>query len=109
MRAMDLFTGSVSRETAPFDRGDLVTRYTCAMAATDPERRREIAASGGRARAARTDHETLSAAGKAGARVYHSPANQARRLVEAFKTLSRTDRAEIRAILKPILPRDRTK
>lgn len=79
------------------------------MAATDPERRREIAASGGRARAARTDHEALAAAGRKGATALHDPATLARRLVAHWPDLDRGKRAEIRAILKSLQPRERAR
>ncbi len=82
--------------------------YAHPMAAHDPERRREIAASGGRARADR-DHDMLSAAGRAGAAKAHTPEALARRLVKKWRTgeLSRAELAAVRTILAEMMPRPR--
>lgn len=73
------------------------------MAAHDPEKRRAVAAAGGHARKAKADPATLTAGGRAGAAAVNSPAGLARRIAKRWEDTPREERAEVRAILRPLL------
>jgi len=77
------------------------------MAAHDPEKRREVAASGARARNATADPVEAFAARGAGGKAANSPASLARRIVKKWPEMTRAERAEVRAILAEIVPRTR--
>lgn len=77
------------------------------MAAYDPERRRAASAAGGHARKAKAGSAVLTASGRAGAAAVNGPAGLARRIVKKWPELGRAERAEVRAILAEIMPRQR--
>ena len=73
----------------------------------DPETRQAVTSLGGHARAAALTADERAAIARVGARATNAPAALARRIVKAWPTLSRSERAEVRAILAPVLPRPR--
>lgn len=81
--------------------------YAAVMAAKDPAKRRAVAASGGRARGTVATAEEISEIGRRGAAAAHSPAAQARRIVRNWPSWTPTERAEVRAILREVMPRER--
>ena len=70
----------------------------------DPDTRHAISSAGGRARAAADPTELFAARG-AGGSAANRPASLARRIVKQWPTLTRAERAEVRAILGPLMPR----
>jgi acyl-CoA reductase-like NAD-dependent aldehyde dehydrogenase len=75
------------------------------MAANDPDVRSGVARQGGLARVAKADPEEIARARRSGAAATNSAVALARRIVKAWPTLSRTQRAEVRDILAPLMPR----
>jgi len=76
------------------------------MAATDPDRRRTVAAEAGRVRAA-GDPDELFAVRGAGGRNANSILSLAKRVAAKWPDASRAERAEVREILGPLMPRPR--
>ncbi len=70
------------------------------MAANDPRVRIDVARLGGKARVAKGDPEELQRTRRSAAAATNSAPSLARRLVRLWPTLSRSERAEIRAILR---------
>lgn len=70
-----------------------------------PEDRQAVTSAGGRARVAALTPEQRAELGRAGAARTNSAAGLARRIVKAWPSLNRAERAEVRAILAPVLPR----
>lgn len=68
--------------------------------------RKAVTAAGGRARAAALSPEERSAIARAGAAKANRPASLARRIVDAWPSLSRAERAEVREILAAVMPRE---
>jgi hypothetical protein len=62
---------------------------------------------GGKQRWTDGDPEEVAATRRRAAATTNSPASLARRLVKAWPALTRAERAEVRAILAPLMPRDR--
>jgi hypothetical protein len=62
---------------------------------------------GGQARAEALSPDERVEIAKAGARAAHSPARMAQRIVKAWSSLSRAERAEVRGILRDgeVIPR----
>lgn len=75
------------------------------MASYDKDVRTAAARAGGLARIAKGDPAELLATRRAAAAAINHPAALARRIVKAWPTLSRAERAEVRAILAAIKPR----
>lgn len=73
------------------------------MAAHDLEKRRAVAAAGGHGRKEKADPATLTASGRAGAAAANAPATLARRIAKRWPDMTREERAEVRAILRPLL------
>lgn len=79
--------------------------YHADMASSDKAVRTAVARAGGLARMAKGDPAELLATRRAAAAAINNPAALARRIVKAWPGLSRTERAEVRAILAVIKPR----
>lgn len=71
----------------------------------DRATRQAVTSAGGRARAAAMSADERAAVAAAGARAVNSPAGLARRIVKAWPSLSASERAEVRAILKDVMRR----
>lgn len=69
-----------------------------------PEKRRAVTSAGGRARTAALTPEQAAELGRNGAAAVNSAVGLARRIVKAWPTLTRAERAEVRAILGPLMP-----
>jgi len=68
-----------------------------------PETRRAVASAGGRARVDALTPEQATELGRAGAARANAPAALARRIARRWPELTREERAEVRAILRPLL------
>lgn len=77
------------------------------MAAKDPAKRAQIAATAGRARVANGDPADVARVARAGAAAVNSPAGLARRIVKAWPAMSRAERAEVDGILATRAPKPR--
>lgn len=69
----------------------------------DPETRQRVTSAGGHARAEALSPERRSEIGRSAAAAINSPAALARRIIKAWPSLSRAERAEVRGILAPIM------
>lgn len=64
-----------------------------------------MAAAGGRARVQNGDPADVTRVARAGAAAISSPAGLARRIVKKWPDMTRAERAEVWAILEPLMPR----
>lgn len=71
------------------------------------DERKAASARGGKKRWTEGDPAEVAATRRSAAAATNAPANLARRIVKAWPELSRTERAEVRAILAPLMPRPR--
>lgn len=67
------------------------------------ETRRTVTSAGGRGRAAALTPTERTASARTAANAAHAPANLARRIAKRWPELTQAERAEVRAILRPLL------